>query len=122
MPRNSSWVKRCLRPFQHINGTDSRAGLFGNVLLGTCFYSFDALDTVDASGNTADAGWGWMPDHAINATKLWLRSNRASQQEQPGEYSDNELADQVQTKKRQAKKRKQMVASTADNCQVIHNH
>ena len=47
-----------------------------------CFYSFNALDTVDASGNTADAGWGWMPDQAINATKLWLRSNRASQQEQ----------------------------------------
>jgi len=68
VPRNSSWIKRCLRLFQHINGADSRAGLLGNVLLGTCFYSFDALDTVNASGNTADAGWGWMPDHAINAT------------------------------------------------------
>ena len=90
------------------------------MLLGTCFYSFDALDTVDASGTTADDGWGWMPDHAVNATKLWLRSNRASRQEQSGEYSDDEVADQ--TKKRQARKRKQKVASTADNCQVIHNH
>jgi hypothetical protein len=41
-----------------------------------------------------------MPDHAINATKLWLRSNKASLQERIGEYSDDELADQ--TKKRQA--------------------
>ena len=85
-----------------------------------CFYSFNALDTVDASGNTADAGWGWMPDQAINATKLWLRSNRASQQEQSVEYSDDEVADQ--TKKRRATKRKQKVASTADNCEVIHTH
>lgn len=70
------------------------------MLIWQCVVGFDALDTVDASGNTADAGWGWMPDHAINATKLWLRSNRASRQERVGEYSDDELADQI--KKRQA--------------------
>ena len=85
-----------------------------------CWVHASACDTINASGNTADAGWGWMPDHAINATKLWLRSNRASRQEQLSKYSDDELEDQ--TKKRQARKRKQKVASTADNCQVILNH
>jgi len=124
VPRNSSWVTSCLRPFQHASGTDSPAGWVGDVSLGACFYSFDTLDTTDAHGNTADAGWGWLPDHVIDATKLWLADKRAAAQAlgQIRQETDDEQADQNKKRQAQARKRKQQAAATAANRQVISKH